>query len=88
MNKNLNRKYGKNFLSPDLHQAKSGVFSFLVVMVGGGGGLGSELKKKIKVAQNSMKHVLVLEIFKSDEIFKILLVAIYKQPYKHTNPQT
>ena len=35
-------------------------------MVGGGGGVGGE---KNKVAQNVLKHILVLECLKSDEIF-------------------
>ena len=37
-----------------------------VVMVGGGGG--GEVKRKIKDAQNDLKHILVLEFLKCDEI--------------------
>ena len=37
-------------------------------MGGGGGGGGVQ---KIKVAQNGMKHGLVLEFLRSDEIFKM-----------------
>ena len=53
---------------PNLCQAKSGVILFLVDMAGWQEG-GRSGVKKIKVAQNDMKHILVL---KSNEIFKIL----------------
>ena len=49
----------------NLHQAKSDVISFLVVMLVGVQG------QKIKVAQNCPKQILVLEFLKSNEIFKI-----------------
>ena len=42
-----------------MYQAKSGAIS-----LGGGGGGGPT----IKIAQNDLKHILVLEFFKSDEI--------------------
>ena len=48
-----------NFFSgQNIHQAKSGISSFYE----GGGGV-----RKIKVAQNVLKHVLVLEFLSSDD---------------------
>ena len=56
---NLKKKcFGLN-----LHQAKSDVISFLLGVSGG---------QKTKAAQNSLKQVLVVEFFKSDEFFIIL----------------
>ena len=42
---------------------------------GGMGGRGLQ-GKKIKVAQNGVKHVLILKILRSDEFFEILCVQI------------
>ena len=66
--KNVNKTLNKIFfffLNPNWHQAKSGVFSWWVVGGGGGGIWG----KKIKIAQNGLKHVLILEFLKFNEIF-------------------
>ena len=52
----LKKKGGLNIC-----QAKSGVFSFLVIWGDGG--------KKIKVPQNVLKHALILEFLKSDEFY-------------------
>ena len=41
-----------------------------------------------KVAQNGLKHILVLEFLKSNEIFKISKVATNKQPANHTYNHT
>ena len=63
----------QKFLGQNLYQAKFGVISFSLVIVGGGGGGGGGggvWGQKIKVAQNALKHVLVFEVLKSDEIFK------------------
>ena len=69
--KNCVRFSVRTYIKPNL------VFSKISFMLGGGGG---ELKKiwkkffwgpKIKVAQNGMKHGLVLEFLRSDEIFEI-----------------
>ena len=38
--KTLNKKFEKEIFGPNIHQAKSGVFSFSVVMMGVGGGGG------------------------------------------------
>ena len=45
MEKRLNKNFKKKFISPNLHQAKSGVISFLVAMVGGGRGGMSRVEK-------------------------------------------
>ena len=42
------------------------MFSKISFMLGGGGG-----GQKIKVDQNGMKHGLILEFLRSDEIFEI-----------------
>ena len=49
------QKLKKKLFGPNLHQAKYGVVSFLVF-----------LGQKIKVAQNDLKHILVLEFLKSN----------------------
>ena len=67
--KNLKKKVG-----PNLRQAKSGIFSFSVVMVWGSRIWG----QKFKVAQNDLNHILVLDFLKSDEIFKFFKVATSK----------
>ena len=53
---------------------------------GGGGGEGGS---KMEVAQNDLKHVLVLEFVKSDEIFKILCWShqLSNQTYTHHSYQ-
>ena len=53
-----------------MYQAKFGVIS-----MGGGGGGGVCGIQKIKVAQNSLKQVLVLEFLRFDDIFEILCVS-------------
>ena len=52
--------------------------------MGGGGGWG----QKIKVAQNGLKDILVLEFLKLDEIFKIAQMATNKHPHKQENQPT
>ena len=70
--KNWTIIWTKHFFGPNLCQAKSGIISFLVVMIGGGGGGGEGVTSaKIKVAQNDLNHILLLKIFRSDEIFEI-----------------
>ena len=54
----------KTFLDLNLYQAKSGVISFWEGRRSG--------VKNSKVTQKGLKHILVLEFLKSDEIFKIL----------------
>ena len=49
----------KNFFESNICQAKSGVFLFLVIRRRGGGGI-----VKMNVAQNVLKHALVLKNFK------------------------
>ena len=56
---------------------------------GGGGGGGNP---KIKVAQNGLKHGLVLEFLRSDEIIEILCVRLTRihpsiHPYRHDRDQ-
>ena len=63
------------------------MFSKISFMVGGGGGGGGQ---KIKVAQNGVKHGLVLEFLRSDEIFEIWSEKLTgqqasKQASKHTS---
>ena len=58
------KKIGKKiFLGPDLHQAKFGVISFSVVI-----GRGYQ-DQKIRVVQNDLKHISVLEFLRCDEMF-------------------
>ena len=52
---------------------------------GGGGGGGGGVESKIKVAQNGLKHVLVLDFLRSDEIFEISSVGTSNQPHNHTD---
>ena len=47
------------------------VFSKIPFTLGGGGGGGGGGSPKIKVAQNGVKHGLVSEFLRSDEIFEI-----------------
>ena len=49
----------RTYVKPNL------VFSKISFILGGGGG------PKIKVAQNGMKHGLILDFLRSDEIFEI-----------------
>ena len=49
----------KNFWGPNMYQAKSGVKNFFP-LVGGGG------SPQKKVAQNELKHILVLEFLRYD----------------------
>ena len=66
LKKILNRKKfwtEKNFLGPNMYQAKSGVKK-ISPLVGGGGGGCSPPKK---VAQNELKHILVLEFLRYDD---------------------
>ena len=70
------------FWGSNLCQAKSGVISFSVIMGGGGGGV-SRVKKN-KVAQNDLKHNLVLGFLKSNEIFEFVCELTSKQGNNHT----
>ena len=56
----------------------------MMVVVGDGGIWG----QKIKVAQNSLKHILVLEFLKSDEIFEFSWVVTSKQATIQTQDTT
>ena len=58
------KKIWKFFFSVRTYVKPNLVFSKISFMLGGGG-------QKIKVAQNGMKHGLVLEFLRSDEIFEI-----------------
>ena len=49
---------------------------------GGGGGGGSQ---KIKVTQNGLKHIFVLEFLRSNEIFKIFTVSYNNTSQQATN---
>ena len=57
------KKFENNFFSVRTYVKPNLVFSKISFMLGGG--------PKIKVAQNGMKHGLVLEFLRSDKIFKI-----------------
>ena len=59
------KKNLKNFFSVQTYVKPNLVFSKFPLCWGGGGG------PKIKVAQNGVKHGLVLEFLRSDEIFEI-----------------
>ena len=66
LKKNLNlKKFEKIFFSVRTYVKPNLVFSKISFTVGGGGG------PKIKVDQNGMKHGLVLEFLRSNEIFEI-----------------
>ena len=67
--KNLKKKKieKKNFFWVRTYVKPNVVFSKIPFTRGGGGGGGP----KIKVAQNGVKHGLVLEFLRSDEIFEI-----------------
>ena len=51
----------KNFLGSNMYQAKSGVKKFSPLVGGGGGG-----SPQKQVAQNELKHILVLEFLRYD----------------------
>ena len=70
LNKNVNKK-SEIFLGAEF--TSSQIWCYLIFGGddgSGGGGMGI-WGQKIKVAQNSLKHILVLEFLKSDEIFEI-----------------
>ena len=71
------------FFGPNLCQAKSGIISFLVVMVGGEGSGMEVWGQKIKVAQNDLKHILVLEFLRSNKNFRNF-VSGHKQSINQT----
>ena len=65
-------------IKPNLVRTKSSQWWWL------GGGVGVP---KIKVAQNGLKHMLALDILKSDDIFEIEVIleaATSKHPSNHT----
>ena len=43
---------------------------YYLIFSGYGGGVGGSGVKKIKVAQNDLKHILVLEFLRTDEFLK------------------
>ena len=61
----------------NLYQAKSGAISFFFFLEGG-------KVPEIKVAQNGLKHILIFELLKYDEIFEISQAATSKQPTQQT----
>ena len=66
--KNLKKKFEKKiFFLVRTYVKPNVVFSKIPFTPGGGGGV----CPKIKVAQNGVKHGLVLEFLRSDEIFEI-----------------
>ena len=67
-----------------MYQAKFGVISFSR----GGGGLGV-WGLKIKVAQNGVKHVLILEFLRSDDIWEISCLRLtHTLTHTHTHTHT
>ena len=65
--------FGSNKQSPEMHFGPNNIeFGWLFVLVGKPQVATSG---KIKVVQNGLKHILVLEFLKSSEICKILQMA-------------
>ena len=74
----------KNFLGPNICQAKSGVISKSLYRGGGGGGGGGVRGPKIKVAQSGVKHDLILEFLRSNDICEISCLRLHTHTHTLT----